>query len=60
MLITMKYNRSDEFASRKADETLRNLERSPTNIKLMAEHGLLEPLLRYLTEGECKILEITT
>lgn len=59
MLITMKDNSSDEFASEKADETLRNLETSPTNIKLMAEHGLGEPLLRHLTEGEC-ILTLQT
>ncbi|XP_038892389.1 putative U-box domain-containing protein 42 [Benincasa hispida] len=51
MLIIMKNNRSDEFASEKADETLRNLEKSPKNIKLMAEGGLMEPLIRHLTEG---------
>ncbi|XP_022967965.1 putative U-box domain-containing protein 42 [Cucurbita maxima] len=51
MLIVMKNDRSDEFASEKADETLRNLEISPTNIKLMAEYGLMEPLVRHLTEG---------
>lgn len=60
MLIIMKDNRSDEFASEKADETLRNLEKSPTNIKHMAEGGLMEPLIRHLTEGECKILRLST
>lgn len=60
MLIIMKDDRSDEFASEKADETLRNLEKTPTNIKLMAEYGLMEPLLRHLTEGECKILTLST
>lgn len=52
MLITMKYRQSyDAFASEKADETLRNLEHSPNNIKRMAENGLVEPLLKNLTEG---------
>ena len=60
MLIVMKDDRSDEFASEKADETLRNLETSPTNIKLMAEYGLMEPLVRHLTEGKCKILTLPT
>lgn len=52
MLISIKYKPSiDEFASEKADEILRNLERAPNNIKRMAECGLLEPLLNQLTEG---------
>ena len=52
MLITLKYGRSyDAFASEKADETLRNLELSPNNIKRMAENGLMEPLLKNLAEG---------
>ncbi|XP_059655625.1 putative U-box domain-containing protein 42 [Cornus florida] len=52
MLITVKYKRSlDAFASEKADEILRNLERSPENIKCMAENGLLEPLLNHLIGG---------
>lgn len=52
MLIRIKYRRSiDAFASEKADEILRNLEHSPNNIKNMAENGLLEPLLKNLTEG---------
>lgn len=52
MLITIKYKTSiDAFASEKADETLKNLEQSPTNIKIMAENGLLEPLLYNLNEG---------
>lgn len=52
MLISLKYKPSiDVFASEKADETLRNLERSPNNIKRMAECGLLEPLLNQLIEG---------
>ncbi|KAA8529286.1 hypothetical protein F0562_033915 [Nyssa sinensis] len=53
MLITIKYKQSsDAFASEKADEILRNLERSPDNIKLMADNGLLEPLLNHLIEVE--------
>lgn len=52
LLITIKYKTSvDAFASEKAEEILKNLERSPANIKLMAENGLLEPLLCNLTEG---------
>ncbi|KAJ4824847.1 hypothetical protein Tsubulata_048758 [Turnera subulata] len=52
MLIRMKYNKSDdEFLAEKADETLQNLERSPENIKHMAENGLIEPLLRHLIQG---------
>lgn len=52
LLITVKYKTSvDAFASKKAEEILKNLERSPANIKLMAENGLLEPLLYNLTEG---------
>ncbi|KAK9277502.1 hypothetical protein L1049_007046 [Liquidambar formosana] len=52
MLITVKYNQSfDAFTSEKADEILKNLERSPNNIKCMAENGLLEPLLNHLIEG---------
>ncbi|GMP93679.1 hypothetical protein CsSME_00043405 [Camellia sinensis var. sinensis] len=53
MLITIKYKRSsDTFASEKADKILRNLERSPDNIKQMAENGHLEPLLNQLIEGD--------
>ncbi|XVF85725.1 hypothetical protein PTKIN_Ptkin17bG0140400 [Pterospermum kingtungense] len=52
MLIRTKYNRhADPFASEKADEILKNLERYPYNVKRMAEYGLLEPLLNHLTEG---------
>ncbi|KAI7995849.1 putative U-box domain-containing protein 42 [Camellia lanceoleosa] len=52
MLITIKYKQSsDTFASEKADKILRNLERSPDNIKQMAENGHLEPLLNQLIEG---------
>ncbi|KAJ7943278.1 RING-type E3 ubiquitin transferase [Quillaja saponaria] len=52
MLITTKYKRSsDAFAAEKADKILKNLERSPYNIKCMAENGLLEPLLNHLIEG---------
>jgi hypothetical protein len=52
MLIRIKYNLSvDAFSSETADEILRNLERSPENIKMMAENGFLEPLLKHLTEG---------
>ncbi|PON79806.1 Coatomer beta subunit [Parasponia andersonii] len=52
ILITIKYKPSiDAFASEKAGETLKNLERSPNNIRRMAENGLLEPLLYNLAEG---------
>lgn len=60
-LIRIKYNQSvDAFSSKKADETLRNLERSPENIKHMAENGLLEPLLNHLTQGNFQNVESTT
>ncbi|XVF43310.1 hypothetical protein PTKIN_Ptkin02bG0030100 [Pterospermum kingtungense] len=52
ILIRLKYNHHvDSFASQKADEILKNLERNPDNIKRMAEYGFLEPLLNHLTEG---------
>ncbi|KAK3000317.1 hypothetical protein RJ639_021484 [Escallonia herrerae] len=52
MLITVKYRWSiDAFATEKADEILRNLERSSDNIKRMAENGHLEPLLNHIIEG---------
>ncbi|XVE74416.1 hypothetical protein DITRI_Ditri12bG0015400 [Diplodiscus trichospermus] len=52
MLIRIKYNHHvDSFASQKAEEILKNLERYPDNIKQMAEYGFLEPLLNHLTEG---------
>ncbi|PIN23225.1 Ubiquitin--protein ligase [Handroanthus impetiginosus] len=52
MLITIKYKQSvDIFASEKADEILKNLEKLPDNIKLMAENGYWEPLLTHLVEG---------
>ncbi|KAJ0038653.1 hypothetical protein Pint_23428 [Pistacia integerrima] len=52
MLIKIKYSRSvDAFASEKAEEILKNLERLPDNIKCMAENGLLEPLIYHLNEG---------
>ena len=55
MLITIKYRTSiDGFASEKASETLENLEKSPDNIKRMAESGFLEPLLSNLAEGNTK------
>ena len=53
VLITTKYKQSDDaFASEKADEILKNLERSPDNIKRMAENGFLEPLLNHLIKGD--------
>ncbi|CAI9785321.1 unnamed protein product [Fraxinus pennsylvanica] len=52
MLITAKYRQSiDAFTSEKADEILKNLEKLPNNIKLMAENGYWEPLLIHLVEG---------
>ncbi|XWS34242.1 hypothetical protein CRYUN_Cryun21dG0023600 [Craigia yunnanensis] len=57
MLIRIKYNRHvDSFASEKADEILKNLERNPDNIKRMAEYGFLEPLLNHLTDDLGKII----
>ncbi|WOL19903.1 hypothetical protein Cni_G28705 [Canna indica] len=52
ILITMKYNKdADSFAAEKAEETLKNLEKLPRNIRCMAENGFLEPLLDYLIDG---------
>ncbi|GMI99848.1 hypothetical protein like AT1G68940 [Hibiscus trionum] len=52
MLIRVKFNHHvDSFASEKADEILKNLERFPDTVKRMAEYGFLEPLLDHLTEG---------
>uniref|UniRef100_A0A2P2JQW8 RING-type E3 ubiquitin transferase n=3 Tax=Rhizophora mucronata TaxID=61149 RepID=A0A2P2JQW8_RHIMU len=56
MLIRTKYNKSiDAFASKNADEILKNLEIHPENIRRMAENGLLEPLLNHLLEGSEEI-----
>ena len=61
MLIRIKYNQPDDaFSSEKADEILKNLESSPENIKKMAENGLLEPLLKHLTEGNSRNLSHST
>jgi len=61
MLIKLKYNQPDDaFSSEKADEILKNLESSPENIKKMAENGLLEPLLKHLTEGNSRNLSHST
>lgn len=52
MLITIMYKRSfDTFASKKADEILRNLECFPENVTSMAENGYLDPLLSHLVAG---------
>ncbi|KAL7091183.1 hypothetical protein ACP275_12G089900 [Erythranthe tilingii] len=52
MLTTVKYRQPlDSFASEKADEILKNLEKLPDNIKLMAENGYWEPLLTHLLQG---------
>ncbi|KAJ0900575.1 putative U box domain, armadillo repeat-containing domain, armadillo-like helical [Helianthus annuus] len=52
MLITLKYRQPvDSFASEKVDEILKNLERSPNNIKIMAENGHWQPLLHHFLEG---------
>ncbi|KAI3964131.1 hypothetical protein MKW92_039649 [Papaver armeniacum] len=52
MLITIKFNQSlDAFTAESANKILRNLEKSPKNIKCMAENGLLEPLLNHLIDG---------
>ncbi|KAL4185643.1 hypothetical protein AMTRI_Chr10g6960 [Amborella trichopoda] len=56
LLITLKYNQStDAIAAEKADTTLRNLEKCSTNIRLMTENGLPEPLLNHLVEGSERI-----
>ncbi|KAI3734060.1 hypothetical protein L6452_13521 [Arctium lappa] len=53
MLITLKYRHPvDAFASEKADEILKNLERSPSNMKCMAENGHWQPLLHHFLEGD--------
>ncbi|KAL8035330.1 hypothetical protein ABFX02_12G090600 [Erythranthe guttata] len=52
MLTTVKYRQPlDSFASEKADEILKNLEKLPDNIKLMAENGYWEPLLTHLLQA---------
>lgn len=54
MLITLKYRQPvDAFASQKVDEILKNLENSPSNIKIMAENGHWQPLLHHFLEGTC-------
>ncbi|KAG6470054.1 putative U-box domain-containing protein 42 isoform X2 [Zingiber officinale] len=51
ILITMKYNKeADPFSAAKAEETLKNLEKSPMNIRYMAENGFVEPLLNHLND----------
>ncbi|XP_042447894.1 putative U-box domain-containing protein 42 isoform X2 [Zingiber officinale] len=48
----MKYNKeADPFSAAKAEETLKNLEKSPINIRCMAENGFMEPLLNHLIDG---------
>lgn len=52
MLITLKYRQPvDAFVSEKVVEILKNLERSPNNIKIMAENGHWQPLLHHFLEG---------
>ncbi|KAF3777203.1 putative U-box domain-containing protein 42 [Nymphaea thermarum] len=51
LLITIKYNTTDSMVAEKANMTLNNLVKCPKNIKIMAENGLLEPLLSNLIEG---------
>ncbi|XP_027154671.1 putative U-box domain-containing protein 42 [Coffea eugenioides] len=56
MLITTTYRQStDEYTSVTAQEILKNLEKSPDNIKLMAENGYWGPLLNHLTEGSVEM-----
>lgn len=58
LLITLKYNKTaDAFAAEKADEALKNLEKCSNNVKIMAENGLLEPLLNHLVEGNLLLLK---
>lgn len=57
MLITIKLRQStDVFTSSKVDEILKNLEKTPTNIKHMAEDGYWEPLLNHLLNGNVQDL----
>ncbi|KAL4317928.1 hypothetical protein GQ457_18G024260 [Hibiscus cannabinus] len=59
ILIRIKYNHQDDsFASKTADEILKNLERVRVNVKLMAEYGFLEPLLTHLTEAGSKEVQM--
>nr|XP_043613673.1 putative U-box domain-containing protein 42 [Erigeron canadensis] len=52
MLVTLKYKQSNnEFLVEKVDYILKNLERSPDNIKIMAENGYWQPLLHHFLEG---------
>lgn len=61
MLITTKYRQSiDEHVSATAQQILNNLEKSPDNIKLMAENGYWGPLLNHLIKGNIQdILKIS-
>ncbi|KAK1416198.1 hypothetical protein QVD17_31987 [Tagetes erecta] len=53
MLINLKYRQpADAFVSAKVDEIVKNLERSPSNIKIMAENGHWQPLLHHFLEGD--------
>lgn len=52
MLVTLKYRQPvDPFALNKVDEILKNLEKSSSNIKIMAENGHWQPILRHFLEG---------
>ncbi|CAA6672473.1 unnamed protein product [Spirodela intermedia] len=52
MLITLKHNpSSDASIVEKAGEALKNLEKCPKNVGIMAENGLLDPLLDNLIDG---------
>ncbi|KAE8724588.1 DNA-directed RNA polymerase isoform 1 [Hibiscus syriacus] len=61
MLIRVKSDHHvDSYASEKADEILKSLEKFPDNVKRMAEYGFLEPLLNHLTEGSEEVqMEMT-
>lgn len=57
MLITLKHNPSSEAAIvEKAGEALKNLEKCPKNVGIMAENGLLDPLLENLIDGMLQII----
>ncbi|CAN6446727.1 unnamed protein product [Victoria cruziana] len=51
LLITIKYNTADSLVAEKANKTLNNLMKCSKNIMIMAENGLLEPLLSNLIQG---------
>ncbi|XP_042449980.1 putative U-box domain-containing protein 42 isoform X1 [Zingiber officinale] len=61
ILISMKYNKeADPFSAAKAEETLKNLEKSPINVRCMAENGFVEPLLNHLIDAGSEEVQMET